>query len=179
MSQPEPEEKDHRVIEVRLDDVDVVSVMDEDRKKKEEDERIMKLALQMVRGELQHLSPTSHRSPIPTPRTPYPTPHPTPLRTPIPHQEPPAPQEDTGTGSLSGIGSRNSLRHPHRYKCCCCEMDGPVINYSGKLMIGLSVLFFCFVQIHRSSEDFAAYMTLMSAVLGVFISTPKMKRQKE
>lgn len=82
----------------------------------------------------------------------------------------------TGSGSLSGIASNSRGHDPHRYKCCCCEMDGPVINYTGKLTIGLSVLLFCFIQIHRSSEDFAAYMTLISAVLGVFISTPKMKR---
>lgn len=104
------------------------------------------------------------------------------------HPPPSPPEEETNTtvtsSSLSGIRttpepSSSSRRHPHRYKCCCCEMDGPVINYTGKLTIGMSVLFFCFVQIHRSSDDFAAYMTLISAVLGVFISTPKMKRSRE
>lgn len=87
---------------------------------------------------------------------------------------------DVSDNSLSGLEPlRSSKYRSHRYKCCCCEMDGAVINYGGKLTVGLCVLFFCFIQIHRSSEDFAAYMTLISAVLGVFISTPKMKHIKD
>jgi len=87
--------------------------------------------------------------------------------------------------TIVNIGNNGNVQeivrdlHPHRYKCCCFEVDGPVINYAGKLTVSLCVLFFCFVQIHRSSDDFAAYMTLISGVLGIFISTPKMKKSRQ
>ena len=115
-------------------------------------EKILDFALQVIERE------NAEKNEIKRPHTPTP------------------PDGSTGSSSLSGIATNSRSHNPHRYKCCCCEMDGPVINYTGKLTIGLSVLLFCFIQIHRSSDDFAAYMTLISAVLGVFISTPKMKR---
>lgn len=188
--------------EIALDILDQVDAEMDEAVDDDDQERILKLAMQMVRDEKKQArsrlnTPKPQRSvrhsridailddhrfgsprpPPPPSRRHHHSHHNSRHNSPVVHQPP----EETNSASLSGIGNgtTSESRHSHRYKCCCCEMDGPVINYGGKLTIGLCVLFFCFVQIHRSSEDFATYVTLISAVLGVFISTPKMKRQRE
>ena len=59
---------------------------------------------------------------------------------------------------------------------CGNKTDSHLIKYASQMVIGASVLAFCFIQISKEAENKEIYFSLISGILGSFLNSPSPRK---